>query len=38
MFGLMCLRMFSTKLVEGANRVAEEQDLIAETKAPKKRI
>jgi hypothetical protein len=28
--------MFSTKLVEGASNVADEQDLMAETKAPKK--
>src|SRR3990167_4937534 len=36
--GLMFLRMFSTKLVEGASRVADEVDLIADTSAPKKKI
>ncbi len=36
--GTKCRRMFSTKLVEGASKVAEEHDLIADTCAPKKRI
>src|SRR3990167_7250103 len=36
--GLMFLRMFSTKLVEGASRVADEVDLIAATSAQKKNI
>ena len=36
--GWMFLRMFSTKLVDGASKVAEEVDLMAETRAPKKKI
>jgi len=31
----MFLRMFSTKLVEGASKVADEVDLMADSSAPK---
>ena len=36
--GRRFLRMFSTKLVEGASSVADDVLLMAETSAPKKRI